>query len=252
MAYVWTDYDENKKYKIASHNFIPGVEVANSKSKEIDVNVLPRLFPYLFPIGAIVDSDKIIKISKENESVESDDRIEFLFQRLVEKYETNPFYQQLFNLLIHAYAQMDRKRSMQLIDVLIDMYRERIMNNAYGNKAVDVFSRCSAAQQHTILRFLVKSRLSNGRHNYYGEVLSHIFHDINIYFEKNTKLVHIYIDVDKDDVIDDSSINNEELLSLVDFFFKDIAIDTRVMWRGELFAVIDIPEMMVIDKMGII
>lgn len=113
---------------------------------------------------------------------------------------------------------MDRKRSMQLIDVLIDMYRERIMNNAYGNKAVDVFSRCSAAQQHTILRFLVKSRLSNGRHNYYGEVLSHIFHDINIYFEKNTKLVHIYIDVDKDDVIDDSSINNEELLSLVDFF----------------------------------
>ena len=64
--------------------------------------------------------------------------------------------------------------------------------------------------------------------------------------------MHIYIDVDKDDVIDDSSINNEELLSLVDFFFKDIAIDTRVMWRGELFAVIDIPEMMVIDKMGII
>ncbi len=252
MAYVWTDYDENKKYKIASHNFIPGVEVANSKSKEIDVNVLPRLFPYLFPIGAIVDSDEIIKISKENESVESDDRIEFLCQRLVEKYETNPFYQQLFNLLVHAYAQMDRKMSMQLIDVLIDMYLEKIKNNVYGYKAAAIFSHCSVDQQHTILRFLVKSRLSDGRHNYYGEVLSHIFHDIKIYYEKNTKLVHIYINADKDDVIENSLSNNGELLKLIDYFFKDIAINTRVMWRGELFAVIDIPEMMVIDKMGII
>ena len=252
MAYIWTDYDENKKYKIASHNFIPGIEVANPKSKETDVNVLPRLFPYLFPVETINYSDEIIKSCKVNLNVVSDDRIEFLCQQLVERYETHRFYQQLFNLLIHAYAQMDRKRSMQLIDVLIDMYRERIINNAYGNKAADVFSRCSAEQQHTILRFLVKSRLSNGRHNYYGEVLSHIFHDIKLYFEKNTELVHIYINSDKSDAIDDSFSTNEELLSLIDFFFKDIAINTRVMWRGELFAVIDIPEMMVIDKMGII
>lgn len=222
MSYIWQEYSRNNRFTVSFERISPYMEVWDMNDKNnISVNPFYRIYEIIFPDD---DPEKIIELAY--------------------KYDNIPQYKDIVNLLIHEIAQTDRLKGTDLLFVM-ELIEERfIQEGKYGHECRSLFNSVSAEKQELILRYLSKYDISDQRENVFDSVLSAMFDDARMYYERSTEHVHIYIN----EVASDENIN---ALSLASILFKNINIQTEVTWDNH-FGIIGFDNVMKQDSIQII
>lgn len=217
MAYIWSDYDPKIKYRIDFGRISPYLEVWEREGNTVYVNVFYRLCEFLFPQEVAGDRKR--------------------FAELMERYEEDPRWQEIANLLMHWIAQADRQKGLSLQELVMWRVQEDILAGRYGDWLKEQFFGITEGQKDILLWYLAEYSQKRQRVVVYGSVLHRIFHTVRLYYEKSTGIVHLYIGQEQNE-------ENAKLLAIIDYLFRDREIKVQVMWRGEHFGVIGVDETM--------
>lgn len=224
MAYIWENYKTDKKFTI-SEEVSPYLELWDNSEKTVNVNIFFRLSELLFPSS----------FTKDEKS----------FHCLWDQYQNNFRYKEIANLLLHAQAQLDRKKGMTVIDILaIGAYQE-IQLAVYGEWLRDAFESLELQDKIIILDCLARYNLSGQRTTFFDEAIFRCFAKTQIYYEKSTTKLYIYIEEEKEE-------KNLNKFAIIEYLFKDIELKTEIMWKREHFGIIGIEQTMKIEEIAMI
>lgn len=208
MAYIWQNYSDNKKYRIATESISPYVEVWENSGDTVLVNVFYRLYDCLFP-------------EQYGSEIE-------LFNDLFEKYLNTPKYSELANILMHFLARLDLQHGWDCFDILSCIEKERIDNGVYGCQIKDIFNRIrDNSSKNKLLRYLAKYDFEEQRETVWDAAMYAIFKNVEFYYEKSTSIVHICLSVEKNE-------QNELLYYICELLFKDLYLKVCVHWNEKI------------------
>lgn len=228
MHYIWDNYDKDKYFSVINDGS-PYIEVLNPKEARPEVNIVGRIYNLLFP-----------------PQLRQDEASEVTIGFYMEKYLEDLQYHDLANLLLHYQARLDRESGRNLLDFMADNLRELLLAGSYGTEAQSLFAGLNTAQQYEITTHLARYYVSGQRKSYYFIALQSVFTlGRETYYENETGIVHICLKEVRNEA-------NEDLLELLEYLFKDIALKTNVMFKGEYCGIIGIASTMYLDEIGIV
>lgn len=225
MNYIWKNYNTYKKFRIDFTRSSPYVETLNVENDTVFVNTAIRFDEFLFPTGFTeFDNDKFID--------------------LLYNYMNDARYSDIASVLMHYMANLDRVKGIKSLDILRIFERNLILNLSYGEFTKTEFLKLSNKNQDIILTYLAKYDFDKQRENFFVYALYKIFDNMQIYYENDTNILHIYI-------AEIRSSENENMVKLLEFLFKCVSTKAEYMWLNEHFAVVDYENTMVIDSITI-
>lgn len=223
MAYIWNEYDDKKRFIVSENSVSPYLEVWNTKSDVVPVNIYIRLMDYLVPLGC-------------SEEYEKD---------LILKYINNKKYADIANVLMHYVAMSDLKTGYTVMDILAKILEKDILEGKYGDDIICQYNLLTFSMKEKIKFFLAKYIFQKERECQIDAALRNQFERMNLYYEKSSGKIYVYID-------EHCTSENKSYVDLCIFFFKDIFTDLEVLWAGKHFGVINVQETMLIDKIAMI
>lgn len=222
MSYIWNDYSDEKKYVLGIKNIVSGIEVWNDKKEETSVNVLVRLFDLVFPKKYIDSEDK------NND--------------LAERYTSDSAYQEIFNLMMHFQALLDRNSGCTVNDILALTIQTSILNSEFGEDIRNYYLSINDKARYYILNYYAEYLISQSREKVFEKFIENYYVKVNLYFQQSTYKTYIYIHEDKTE-------ENLIILKLAEYFLCEIDRDIEIMWKGEHIPIIGFDYSMIIENM---
>lgn len=224
MALISTKYDKNKRFILTNDiPYSPCMEVIDTTCDDIPVNINYRLSHIFFPISYInYDKEKQDEMFK----MYTNDKKEW------------------FSVITHFIANLDLLRGLKSLDLVMILEEEMIIAGRYSQEFKTNFLSLLPHDKYFILLYLSQYDISAQIKPIFENALIKIFDEIQIFYEVDTGINHIYINKDRCDY-------NVMLYNLIEFLFKDMTIKVEIMWKHELFGLVDLEETMIIDQLVI-
>lgn len=238
MAYVWDQYREDIKYRLAETGVSPYQEACPREGNTVRVNGLyPRLQPFLFPPAVVRDEG--------NGNFQDEGYGEETYRKLTAFYIDNETGRDLADQVLHSVAAMDRKKGLTLMDVQMWMAEREIREGIYGDWLREAFAGLTGRQRKVILWYLAVTCLEQHRVSYYSTVLSGLFRKVRIYYDENRDIVYLHLGAEK-------TAANRKLLDIAGYLFLDLQVKTEVLWEGEQPGIIGVDTCMKIGQISVI
>ena len=87
--------------------------------------------------------------------------------------------------------------------------------------------------------------LSHQRDTVFPTALHVLFHSADLFYEEPTGILFVYLDEEK-------TKTSEERYKLCDYFFRDMTLETDVMWHGERFGIVGWDDTMTVDQVALV
>ncbi len=222
MHYIWNNYSDSNCFHLDTESIVPGIEVWNHDTKDILVNVLPRLFDMVFPAGFIKDEKS--------------------YQELIDNYKNDAKYQVIFNYLMHLQATLDLNIGFHIQDIVAMCIENKLMNCEFGKDIKENYINATVEDRYTVLCFYAKYLLSGCRSNSFEKFIEVRYGAVNVYYQESTAKTYLYIHTEENEY-------NLNLIELAKFFLCDFKREIQVMWKGKHLPFIGYDYSMIMGEM---
>lgn len=222
MHYIWNNHSEDKRYFLGVENIATGIEVWDDDSRNTAVNVLVRLFDLVFPPDAVKSEEEYLK--------------------LIEKYQNDPKYQEIFNYLVHFQATLDLNSGFLVHDIIAMNIERCIFNGIFGDFIKNSYEKCDKKIRYILLSCYADYVISKNKKNMFEKFIEIVFAPVNVYYQHSTAKTYIYIHHEKDE-------EKISVLRLAEYFLCDINREIEIMWKGEHMSFIGFDYSMIIGDM---
>lgn len=221
MAYIWENYNYERRFEVDIENTSSYVEIWDDVGESIKVNVLKRFENIFFPEGIIKDSED--------------------FKELEDKYRNIDKYKWISNILLHYLAQLDLLKGITRKEEMIQMKNKEV--HKYLNDELNsFFLRLNQENQYKILNLLVEKEKRENRVSLFDTALKELFGTVQIYDDSYDEIIYIYVDAEENEY-------NQKMYELIKTLFKDMFVQDYVMWKNQHPGIIEIEKTM---KIGLI
>lgn len=212
MAYIWEEYNIDKKFRIGK-KICPYMEVFHNSSLSVEVNPFLR-FTQLF---YLLQDEALCGYIKNPEAVE--------------------------NIVFHYLAQLDKCKAMNYMQSVMENCREEIVNGYYGERAKTLWEDMESEDREIILYELTK-RLLNDNETVFTDAIEKCFQLSSLCFEESTETYYLYIGAGKNEY----NVKKYELLKLL-FWNKSMRLES--VWENH-YGIVGIADTMHIGNIQII
>lgn len=223
MGYIWEEYKEDNFYYFPQGRQSYYLEVWRKNGKRIPINPYYRFTEVFFPLLLGDDGEKMKCIK--------------------DRYQRKPIFEEIFNLITHQLAILDRLNALSLEDIKMSLLIDEILSNQYGEEVKLMISGLQFDDLYIILKELVKWRETGEREILFDEVLQLLFQKVIIYKENTEGKILVYIEEIRNDY-------KEKLVNLVLFLFADMELMIEVFFANEHFGIIGNDSTMKVGKIS--
>ena len=239
MTYIWANYSEKKRFQIASSGISPYLEVWDSQSNPVLVNIRFGLDEILLDEA---DFPQSLQPDQDGGSFER--------PQLGRRYEEDERYKDFANIFIHYIAQNQLRRGFTLQNLAAFKIGSEIEKGLFGENIKNNFSNLKFRDQLILTRYIALYDLRKQREIQFDAALAALFDDVKMYYDNQTEKLFVFVDKESNDY-------NKNLFGLVCYFLKDVEVEVEVLWKGEMFGIIGLDdefvfETIIIDKTALI
>ncbi len=219
---IWYDYNKNRQYRLGDSSKVsPGLEAAFFEDDVVYVNVNKRLSDVFEPREVVEEDIAVLKM-----------------------YQDEPKYQELFDVITHYIAMLDRVSGFSMIDGVAEIEQCAIESGRYGEFVKKEFAKLENSHRYIFLNYLARYDMAHQKNMLLYLILDEVFGDISVYHEVCTNIVHVYLPVEKSEY-------NQSFYNLITYVFQHIDTSLEVMWEGEHFGIVGKDENMIIGEIAI-
>lgn len=225
MTYICNKNLKDKYFKISSRNISPYYEITDISSEPVEVNINPRLKSILFNIDNCNPANDFFDKAVKNESPS------LSVDNIVNCFKTEPVFQDIFNILLHIVADIDKFSGMSMIDLRARFILEEILESKYGEEIRNRFCLLTENHKRILCCFISKYILSDELNIQFYNCLKAVFTSIKIFLEEKKEIVHICVNSEENNY-------NNNLFQLIKTLFNPIENKVEVYWRNQQFGII--------------
>ena len=224
MEYIWQQYHENNKYRLAKPNGQAYSEVEGNVNDFIEINPLFR-FQSMYEGKQLAGKE----IAEEDT------------YRYQKKYLPEQLCNSWENISLHFLANLDFTYGLHTFLVEEEQIKTEILQGYYGSFVQKAFTKLNSEKQGIITSLLRKKRELKNSKSLFRVAVMQVLGSGKILFYDGKLLLHLQLE---------HTIANEEKYQLLCTLFLDMFVEIEAFWQEHVGIIEDLPTMK-IDEMVI-